>query len=85
LLSQEPVDETVEDLAPEGVEHTLDTYDQQQDHLRDNSKNPHPDISGLDLQAILLALARQPDSQPRKRNKGVKEPDLFSRGSPNKL
>jgi len=30
-------------------------------------------------------LARQLDSQPRKRNKEVKEPDLFSRGSPNKL
>ena len=85
MLSQEPVDETVKDSAPEGVEHTLDSYDQQQDHLHDNSKNPYPDTSGLDLQAILLVLARQPDSQPRKRNKGVKEPDLFSGGSPNKL
>ena len=33
----------------------------------------------------MLVLARQPDPQPKKRNKGVKEPDLFSRGSPNKL
>jgi len=58
LLSQEPVDETVEDSAPEKVEHTLDSHDQQQDHLHNNSQNPHPDTSGLDLQAILLALAR---------------------------
>jgi len=58
LLSQEPVDEIVEDSAPEGVEHTLDSHDQQQDHPRDNSQNPYPDTSGLDLQAILLALAR---------------------------
>ena len=67
------------------MECTLDSYDQQQDHPRDNSQNSHPDTSGLDLQAILLALARRPDAQPRKRNKGVKEPDLFSRGSLDKL
>ena len=67
------------------MERTLDSHDQQQDHLRDNSQNPHPDTSGLDLQAILLALARRPDAQPRKRNKGVKEPDLFSGGSPDEL
>jgi len=85
LLSQEPVDEIVEDSALEGVERTLDSYDQQQDHPRDNSQNPQLDTSGLDLQAILLALARRPDAQPRKRNKGVKEPDLFSGGSPDKL
>jgi len=28
LLSQEPVDEIVEDSAPEGVEHTLDSHNQ---------------------------------------------------------
>ena len=39
----------------------------------------------MDLQAILLGLARRLDAQPRKRNKGVKEPDLFSKGSPDKL
>jgi len=33
----------------------------------------------------LLALAKRPDPQSKKRNKGVKELDLFSRGSPNKL
>jgi len=82
---QEPVDKMVEDSAPEGVEYTLNSHNQQQDHLHDNSQNPHLDTFGLDLQAILLALTRRPDSQPRKRNKGVKEPDLFSGGSPNKL
>jgi len=33
----------------------------------------------------LLALARRLDPQLKKRNKRVKEPDLFSEGSPNKL
>ena len=75
----------VEESAPEGAEHTLDSQDQQQDHPRNNSQNPHLDTSGLDLQAILLALARWLDSQPRRRNKGVKEPDLFSRGSSDEL
>jgi len=55
---QEPVDEMVKDSAPEDIEYTLDSHDQQQDHLRNNSQNPHPNTSGLDLQAILLALAR---------------------------
>ena len=32
-----------------------------------------------------MALARRPDLQPKKRNKGVKEPDLFSGGSPDEL
>jgi len=32
-----------------------------------------------------MALARRPNSQPKKQNKGVKEPDLFSGGSPNEL
>ena len=32
-----------------------------------------------------MALARRPDLQPKKWNKGVKEPDLFSGGSPDEL
>jgi len=39
----------VENSAPEGIEHTLDSHDQQQDHLHNNSQNLHPDTSGLDL------------------------------------
>jgi len=49
LLSQEPVGGMVEESAPEGTERTLDSPDQQQDHPHDDSQNPHPDISGLDL------------------------------------
>jgi len=47
-------------------EHILDSHNEQPDYLHDISQNPYPDTSGLDLQAILLTLARQPDSQPRK-------------------
>ena len=32
-----------------------------------------------------MTLARRPDSHLKKRNKGVREPDLFSRGSPDGL
>jgi len=32
-----------------------------------------------------MALARQLNLQPKRKNKGVKEPDLFSRGSLDKL
>jgi len=32
-----------------------------------------------------MALARRPGSQPKKRTKGVREPDLFSSGSPDEL
>jgi len=32
-----------------------------------------------------MVLARQPDSHPKKRNKGVREPDPFSGGSPDEL
>jgi len=82
---QEPTNDVAKEPVPEGVECTLDIHNEQPDHLHDTSQNPHSNTFGLDLQAILLALARQPDPQPKKRNKGVKEPDLFSGGSPNKL
>jgi len=85
LLSQELTNDVAKESVPQGVEHTLDIHNEQPDHLHDASQNPHLDTSGLDLQAILLALARQPDPQPKKRNKGVKEPDLFSGGNPDKL
>jgi len=82
---QEPTDNVAKEPVPEGVEYTLDIHNEQPDHLHNISQNPHSDTSGLDLQAILLALARQPDPQPKKRNKGVKEPNLFSGGSPDEL
>jgi len=49
LLSQEPVGGMVEESAPKGAERTLDSQDQQQDHPRNDSQNPHLDTSGLDL------------------------------------
>jgi len=85
LLSQELTNNVAKESVPEGIEHTLDIHNEQPDHLHDASQNPHLDTSGLDLQAILLALAKQLDSQPKKRNKEVKEPDLFSEGNPNEL
>ena len=62
----------VEDSAPEGVEYTLNSHNQQQDHLHDNSQNPHLDTFGLDLQAILLVLARRLDLQPKKETRKSK-------------
>ena len=61
LLLQEPTDDVAKEPVPEGVEHTLDIHNEQPDHLHDTSQNPHPDTSGLDLQAILLALVRKLD------------------------
>ena len=48
-------------------------------------RDPSLDRSTLDLQALLLALTRQASTQPKKRTKGVKEPDPFSGDSPDKL
>jgi len=67
------------------MECTLDIHNEQPDHLRDTSQNLHPDTSGVDVQAILLVLAKGLDPQPKKKNKEVKKPDLFSGGSPDKL
>ena len=67
------------------MEHILESLNEPSGHLHETTQNPHPDTLGLDLQAVLMVLARWPDSHPKKRNKGVREPDLFSRGSPNEL
>ena len=85
LLLQEPTNDVAKESVPGRMEYTLDIHNKQWDHLCDTSQNPHPDTSGLNLQTILLALARRLDPQLKKRNKRVKEPDLFSEGSPNKL
>ena len=47
--------------------------------------DPPLDHSTLDLQTLLLALTRQASTQPKRRTKGVKEPDPFSGGSPDEL
>ena len=44
-----------------------------------------PNVSTLDLQTLLLALTKQTNNQPKKRTKGIKEPDPFSSGSPDEL
>jgi len=85
LVSHEPIDEVIEESAPEGVERILEDPHEHSERPTATPLNPLPDFSGVDLQAILMALARRPDSQPKKRNKGVKEPDLFSGGSPDDL
>ena len=85
LVSHEPIDEVIEESAPEGVECILEDPHEHSERPTATPLNPLPDFSGVDLQAILMALARRPDSQPKKWNKGVKEPDLFSGGSPDDL
>jgi len=85
LVSHEPIDEVIEESAPEGVERILEDPYEHSEQPTATPLNPLSDFLGVDLQAILMALARRPDSQPKKRNKGVKELDLFSGGSPDEL
>jgi len=82
---QEPTGEMAQDPALEEVEHILESLDEPLGHPHETTQNPHSDTLGLDLQAILMLLARQPNSHPKKRNKGVREPDLFSGGNPDEL
>jgi len=85
LVSQEPIDEVIEESAPEGMECILEDSHKHSERPTTTPLNPLPDFLGLDLQAILMVLARQPNLQPKKWNKGVKEPDLFSSSSPDEL
>jgi len=48
----------VKDLALEGVKCILESLDEPSGHPHETTQNPHPNTSGLDLQAILMALAR---------------------------
>jgi len=74
-----------QDPALEEMEHILESLDEPLGHPHETTQNPHSDTLGLDLQAILMLLARQPNSHPKKRNKGVREPDPFSGGNPDEL
>jgi len=74
-----------QDPALEEVEHILESLDEPLGHPHETTQNPYSDTSGLDLQAILMVLARQPDLHLKKRNKGIREPDPFSGDSPDKL
>ena len=47
--------------------------------------NPFPNTADLDLRALLLALTNQANNPPKKRNKGIKEPNSFSGGNPDEL
>ena len=85
LVSQEPIDEVIEESALEGVERILENLHEHSERPTATPLNPLPDFLGLDLQAILMVLARRPDLQPKKQNKSVKEPDLFSGSSPDEL
>ena len=81
LPSQEP------NLATTGESEELNLEDHpiQPETPPEPSHSIQPDTSTLDLQTLLLALTRQVNSQPKKRTKGVKEPDPFSGGNPDKL
>jgi len=48
-------------------------------------QSPQAEMTNLELQAILLAIARQSNPQPQKKLRVIKEPDPFSGGSPDKL
>jgi len=49
LVSQEPIDEVIEESAPEGVEHILEDPHEHSERPTATSLNPLPDFSGLDL------------------------------------
>lgn len=85
MASQKLIDEVIEESAPERMERILEDPYEHSELPTTTSLHPLPNISGLDLQVILIALARQPNLQLKKQNKGVKEPDLFSGRSPNEL
>jgi len=53
--------------------------------MSNSTYNPSFNTANLDLHALLLALTNQANNLPKKRNRGIKEPDPFSRGNPNKL
>ena len=47
--------------------------------------SPHSEVSNRELQAALLALARQSNNRSQKKLWVIKEPDPFSRGGPEEL
>ena len=55
------------------------------DLLSGPAHTPSPNATDIDLRTLLLALTNQANNQPKKRNRGVKEPDPFSGGSSDEL
>ena len=79
LIPQEPLKDITEAL----MEETLQDPTLQPETLSEPA--PPPELSNLDLQNALLTIARQTDQRSSKKHRGVKEPDLFNGGSPDKL
>jgi len=81
LSSQEPTP-----LAPQKPEESVvDNYPAPSETPPEPPHNTQPSATTLDLQTLLLALTRQTNNQPKKRTKGIKEPDPFSGGSSDEL
>ena len=55
------------------------------DLLSGPTHTPSPNATDLDLRTLLLALTNQANNQPKKRNRGIKEPNPFSGGNPDEL
>ena len=73
-------------LAPQKPEESIvDNYPAPSKTLSEPLHNIQPSAMTLDLQILLLALTRQANNQPKKRNKGIKEPNPFSSSSSDKL
>jgi len=85
LSSQEPRKKTVKD--PVHKETTIPTNleEEQPSPLPRTTHKPLQPSSNLNLQSLLLALAKQVNLSSKKRYHRIKKPDLFSGGSPDKL
>jgi len=53
--------------------------------IPNTTHNPFSNTTDLDLRALLLALTNQANNLPKKRNRGIKEPDSFSGSNPDEL
>jgi len=69
LPSQELADKVAEELPPEETDCILESHQEYPNCPSEAFQDPPTHIAGLDLQAVLMALARQPNSQPKKRSK----------------
>jgi len=72
-------------MAEEGIYEPLDNLAEPPETTSDQAPSPHRNISNQELQAVLVALARQLINRPQKKLRVIKEPDPFSRGGPEEL
>ena len=75
--------ENIEEDLP--IEENVRTPEELPDPATNPALNTPLNFENLDMCALLAALAQQTNPLVRKRTKGVKEPDPFSSGSPDKL